>query len=195
MHASPRSAFLAVGLLLISSGMLAARQDQSQSQPATPQYTGEGLPDGPGKETVVKVCATCHEPRRAASLRLTRDGWAAVIDDMIKRGAKGSDDEFNVVLDYMAANFLGEAARPLNVNTANAIDLESVGGLLRKEAAAVLDYRDKHGPFKTLDDMKKVPRLDLEESTAGGTSSSQFSKVKSQKPKVKSSEQARSASS
>jgi competence protein ComEA len=162
-HLSPRSALLVAGLTLMSSGILAARQDQAQSQAQSPppQFTGEGLPDGPGKDTVVKVCAVCHEPRRAASLRLTRDGWAAVIDDMVRRGAKGTDDELNIVLDYMAANFLGEAARPLNVNTANAIDLESVGGLLRKEAAAVLEYRDKHGPFKTLDDMKKVPGLDF----------------------------------
>ena len=65
------------------------------------------------------------------------------------------------MLDYLATNFLGEASRPLNVNTAPQIDLESVAGLLRKEAGAVIEYREKNGPFKTLDDMKKVPGLDF----------------------------------
>jgi hypothetical protein len=33
------------------------------------------LPDGPGKDAVVKVCGFCHDPITAASVRLTRDGW------------------------------------------------------------------------------------------------------------------------
>jgi len=157
----PRSILLFSGALLLASVALAAWQDPAPPPPPASFFSGEGLPDAPGKEVVVKVCGNCHEPRRAASVRLTRDGWSATIDDMIRRGAKGTDDEFNTVLDYLAANFLGEAARPLNVNTATAIELESVAGLLRKEAAAVLDYRDKHGPFQKLDDMKKVPGLDF----------------------------------
>ena len=123
--------------------------------------SGEGMPDGPGKDVTVKICGVCHETRRAASIRLTRDGWSGVIEDMVRRGAKGSETELGQVLDYLAANFLGEAQRPLNVNTASQIDLEAVAGLLRKEAAAVLQYRDLNGPFKTLDDMKKVPGLDF----------------------------------
>lgn len=119
------------------------------------------MPDGAGKDETVKACGTCHETRRAASVRLTRDGWAAVIDSMVKRGAKVSDAEFPIILDYLSTHFLGEAAQPLNVNTATQIDLESVGGLLRREAAAVIQYRDKHGRFKSLNDLKKVPGLDF----------------------------------
>ncbi|MCC7044999.1 MAG: helix-hairpin-helix domain-containing protein [Acidobacteria bacterium] len=128
---------------------------------APPQFSGEGLPDGPGKDVTVRMCGLCHEPRRAASVRLTVDGWAAVIDSMIKRGAKGSEEDVKVVLDYLSTHFLGEAAQPVNVNTAPQIDLELVAGLLRSEARAVVEYREKNGPFKTLDDMKKVPGLDF----------------------------------
>jgi len=157
-----RSLVIPFGLALAASVIVVAHQDPAQPQQQGPQpASGEGLPDSPGKDVVVKVCGNCHEPRRAASVRLTRDGWSSTIDDMIRRGAKATDDEYNVILDYLATNFLGEAAKPLNVNTASQIELESVAGLLRKEAAAVLDYRDKHGPFKTLDDMKKVPGLDF----------------------------------
>ena len=66
-----------------------------------------------------------------------------------------------MVLDYLSTHFLGEASQPVNVNTAPQIDLELVAGLLRREAAAVVQYREKNGPFKTLDDMKKVPGLDF----------------------------------
>jgi competence protein ComEA len=103
----------------------------------------------------------CHEARRAASVRLTREGWAGVIDSMMKRGARVGEGDFDVILDYLSTHFLGEAAQPINVNTAPQIDLESVAGLLRREAAALIEYREKNGPFKTLDDVKKVPGLDF----------------------------------
>jgi competence protein ComEA len=126
-----------------------------------PTLSGEGLPDGPGKDVTVKACAPCHEARRAASVRLTREGWAAVIENMQKRGAKIPDEEFPIVLDYLSTHFLGEALQPLNLNTATQIDLEAAGGLLRREAAAVIKYRDKYGRFKSVEDLKKVPGLDF----------------------------------
>ena len=59
---------------------------------------------------------------------------------MIARGARGTDQDFQAILDYLATNFLGEASRPLNINTATPVELESVLLLLRKEAAAVIAY-------------------------------------------------------
>ena len=103
------------------------------------------LPDGAGKDALLKVCGSCHQAERSASVRLTREGWEEVIADMIKRGAKGTDEEFGAVLEYLATHFLGEAPRPLNINRATNIELESVAGLTRKEAAAVLAYLDKVG--------------------------------------------------
>jgi competence protein ComEA len=79
---------------------------------------------------------------------------------MRARGARVSDEEFPVVLDYLATNFAGEALQPLNLNRATQIDLEAAGGLLRREAAAVIRYRDEHGPFKSLEDLRNVPGLD-----------------------------------
>ena len=156
MFSSIRTVGCIPALMLAGAVATSAGQAPQQLIPS-----GEGMPDGPGKDVTVKACGTCHETRRAASVRLTRDGWAAVIESMIARGAKVSDEEFPIVLDYLSTYFLGEAAQPLNVNTASQIDLESAGGLLRREAAAVIQYREKHGRFKTLDDLKKVPGLDF----------------------------------
>jgi competence protein ComEA len=124
------------------------------------------LPDGPGKAELMKVCGACHQAERSASVRLTREGWGGVIDDMIRRGAKGTDDEFNAILEYLATHFLGEAPRPLNINRATNLDLETVGGLTRKEAAAVLAWLDEVGICKSLEDMKKVAGLDYKKIEA-----------------------------
>ena len=120
-------------------------------------YVQDQLPDAPGKDQVVNVCGKCHEPQRVAALRLTREGWEEVIAKMVSLGAKASDDDLKQITDYLAEQFKGEAAKPINLNTASSVDLESVAGLLRKEAAAWIAFRTKNGPCKTLDDLKKVP--------------------------------------
>ena len=83
------------------------------------------------------------------------------------RGAKGTDEEFAAIVEYLATNFLGEAQPKLNMNRATSIELESVLSLLRKEAAAVIAYRDKVGGFKSIDDLKKVPGRRLQEDRSG----------------------------
>jgi competence protein ComEA len=115
------------------------------------------LPDAPGKDVTVRVCSQCHEPQRAASVRLTRDAWEAVLEKMIGLGMRASDDELKQILEYLSENLKGEAPKPINMNSATPVELESVAALLRKEAAAWIAYRNKVGPCKTLDDLKKVP--------------------------------------
>src|SRR6476661_9855364 len=88
------------------------------------------LPDGPGKDATVKVCSTCHEANRVAAFRLTREGWEQTVADMRWRGAKGTDEEFAAVIEYLVANFLGEAPAKLNMNRATPVELESVVLLL-----------------------------------------------------------------
>src|SRR4029079_4465266 len=99
------------------------------------------------------------------TVRLTRAGWSGVIDDMVKGGAKGTDKELELILDYLSANFLGEAARPINVNNAPSIDLESVLGLLRSEARALIAWREKT-PCKKIEDLKNVAGLDYKKIDA-----------------------------
>jgi competence protein ComEA len=120
-------------------------------------FAQDPLPDAPGKQQVVNLCSRCHEPQRVAALRLTREGWQEVVAKMVSLGAKASADELEQVTDYLAEHFRGEAAKPINLNSATSVELESVAALLRKEAAAWIAYRTKNGPCKTLDDLKKVP--------------------------------------
>jgi competence protein ComEA len=154
-------------LFIISAAVLAASIGSSASSQApmagrtlTPEEIAEyakTMPEGPDRELTVRVCAACHEPQRAASVRLTREGWQEVVAKMVGLGAKGTDEELAKVTDYLAENFKGEAPRPINLNTAPAVDLESVAGLLRKEAAIWIKYRNDVGPCKSIDDLKKIP--------------------------------------
>lgn len=118
------------------------------------------LPEGKGKDATVKMCGTCHPADRGASVRLTREGWKEVISKMVSLGAKGTDDEQEAVLEYLSTTFKGDAAKPINLNTASALDLEAVAGMLRKEAATWMAARTKT-PCKTLDDLKKIKGLDF----------------------------------
>ena len=112
------------------------------------------LPDGPGKAEVLRVCSTCHEAAKATSVKLTREGWVETIDRMKAFGAGGSDEEFAAVLEYLATHFIGDTVRPLDMNTAETIDLESVLQLLRRESRAFVEYRTKRGQLSSLDDLK-----------------------------------------
>jgi len=128
---------------------------------AVSSASAQALPEGAGRETVVKVCGTCHPPERGASVRLTRDGWQDVITRMVGLGLKASDEDLATALEYLSTQFKGDAAAPLNLNKATSQQLESVGGLLRRESAALIAHRTKAGPCKTLDDLKGVAGLDF----------------------------------
>src|SRR5260221_8165536 len=110
-------------------------------------FAQDVLPEASGRDTTVRICGQCHEAQKAASIKLTRPGWSEEIDKMKALGAAGTDQEFQAILEYLSAHFQGELDRALDMNSADAIDLESVLGLLRRESAAVLQYRGTRGPF------------------------------------------------
>jgi competence protein ComEA len=119
------------------------------------------LPDGPGKAETQKICSTCHELARSVSLRQDRAGWEATVNKMATLGAKASDADLQAVVTYLAANFPADAIPPLHVNTARQIEFESALTLRRSQAAAIIKYREEHGPFKSIEDLEKVPGIDV----------------------------------
>ena len=124
------------------------------------------LPDAPGRDVTVKICSSCHAAETVASVRLTPEGWRDVIAKMVAAGAEGTEPELETVFQYLSTQFPVEAQKALNLNTATAIELESVAGLLRKEAAALIAHREKNGPCKKLEDLKKIAGLDYKKIEA-----------------------------
>jgi competence protein ComEA len=135
--------------------------------PSAPGADKPKLPDGPGKATTVKVCGACHSPEIVMSRRESLEGWNAVVADMVERGAKGTDDEFGEVVDYLAANFPNTApVAKINVNQASAKELAVGLGISEKQSSAIVEYRESKGKFKSIEDLLRVPEIDSDAITA-----------------------------
>ena len=80
-------------------------------------------------------------------------------------GATGSDEEYTEILEYLSKNFPPVTSK-INMNKATAAELESQLGFTTKQAADIVAYRQKNGNFKTVDDLKKVPDLNIMEISA-----------------------------
>ena len=120
----------------------------------------QDLPEGPGKAETAKICSGCHEVARATSMHLDRAGWQSEMEKMISLGAKGSPEEFESILNYLSKSFPAEEVPKVRINSARPIELEAGLTLRRSQAAALVAYRSKHGPFKSIEDLKNVPGLD-----------------------------------
>src|SRR5215475_1912311 len=112
------------------------------------------LPEAPAKSLVKKICADCHGLENVTGVRRTKDRWEATVDEMVTRDAKGTDEEFDTVVAYLA-KFFGK----VNVNTAVAKEIEDVGDFTEAEAEAIVQYRTQNGEFKNLDDLRKIKNL------------------------------------
>jgi len=154
------------GIVIASSVVLASPSQSSQAQTPPAQQKANSqfsrLPDGPGKETLIKVCGKCHSPMNVIANGQSREGWENEITKMAGLGATASDEEFTEILDYVTKNFPPSATK-LNINKATAAEIETQLGLSSRQAEDIVAYREKNGDFKTLEDIKKVPQLEAKE--------------------------------
>lgn len=146
----PRRALLALALTLLAvTNWLPS--SASQTRP---------MPDGPGKAETQKLCSNCHELDKSLSLKQDRAGWQRTVEKMLASGLKASDADINTVLDYLTRNYPADDVPRLKVNSADAIEFESILAIKRSQAAAIIAYRTKNGPFKSIADLKKVPGIE-----------------------------------
>jgi competence protein ComEA len=144
-----------VGLFTLAAFLFASPLWETHSA-----WQEKPMPDGPGKEETRKVCSGCHELEKSFSIHQDRTGWRRTMDKMLAFGAKATEQEYSAVLDYLVTNFPAEDVPKINVNQAEAIELESGLSLKRSQAAAIIKYRTKNGKFKSFEDLKKVPGVD-----------------------------------
>jgi competence protein ComEA len=123
--------------------------------------SGACAQEAPGKAAAQRICVQCHEYERSVAPRQDRAGWRTTMDKMIALGAKGTPEEFDSILDYLSKTYPGEEVPKIKVNEARAIELESGLSLPRSQAAAIVQYRAKNGDFKSIEDLKKVPGVDV----------------------------------
>ncbi len=119
------------------------------------------LPEGPGREETLKACRTCHEVARSISPRQDRDAWIGTMNKMVAFGMKISEPEYKTVLDYLAKHYPAEDVPKVNVNSSLMAEIESILALRRSQAKELIAFREKNGPFKSFDDLKRVPGIDV----------------------------------
>ncbi len=149
----PFPRFLSRDVLLICllSGPVGAWQQEKEGQ----------LPEGPGKSAVQKSCGNCHEIEAVIGSRRTRIGWQQTVEDMVSRGAEGSEEEMALVVTYLT-NYFGK----VNVNTATAQDLVQALEVPEKEAQAIVGYRREHDKIKNFEELLNIPGVSAEKLRA-----------------------------
>jgi len=109
-----------------------------------------------GKALLERTCTPCHKLNSTLSQRNSRTRWAAIVDEMVAKGAEATDQEIERIVDYLART-LGSR---VNVNKATAAEIAGALEIETAAASSIVEYRQKNGAFKTLDDLRKVPGLD-----------------------------------
>ncbi len=111
----------------------------------------QDLPDGPGKAEVLKICNDCHALDTITQENRTLEGWKKTVAKMGDRGAEGTDEQFDAIIAYLTKNF-----GRINVNKASAEEIVAGVGFSAPEAAAIVQYREKNGPYKNWRDLKQA---------------------------------------
>jgi competence ComEA-like helix-hairpin-helix protein len=142
----------------VGSAQQPAAPAASPDQPAAAQPES----DAKGAATFARVCSLCHDGARILSNRRSKSQWTEVIEKMMERGAQVSEDDFTDVMDYLLRHY-----GRINVNKAAAEDLALVVGVSKKDAEAIVSYRDSKGDFPDFDALAKVPGIDVEKLNKG----------------------------
>jgi competence protein ComEA len=140
---------------MLCMGAVAAAQAQTPSSKLT---------DAEGKAVFERVCTKCHDVEGTIRSRNTRERWSEIIDDMASKGTQATDEEFDQILEYLSKNFSKDKpATKVNVNKAAAGDMSSALSLSKESASAIVEYRNKNGPFKEWQDLQNVPGIDMKQ--------------------------------
>src|SRR5580704_8315632 len=121
--------------------------------PAQPQ----DLPEAKGRDLYEKICGTCHGTEVVFKTRTTKEKWKDTVDEIAARGAEGTDEQLDTIIDYLTKCF----GPRVNVNKAAAKEIETQFEITAKEAEAIIQYRMDKGDFKEVADLKSVPGLDF----------------------------------
>ena len=139
----PSVAALLSGWLMLAMPILPARGQQAANEATTPEAAA------------VKICSACHGMQMVTDTPRDYDAWHDTVQKMIDRGARGTPEEFDLVMDFLFQN-----VTPIDVNHADAETLMAVLHTSQASADAITARRASR-PFKDLADLESsVPGLD-----------------------------------
>jgi competence protein ComEA len=117
----------------------------------------QGLPEDQGRSETLRLCSNeCHAIGKVVAERKSKSQWIETMETMRSDGAKGSDEEFKIIVTYLTTHF-GVQVR---INKATAKQIDDVLVLPEGLADAIVKYRDERGPFADWAALMQVPGLD-----------------------------------
>ncbi len=118
------------------------------------------LPEGDGKQAILRLCAACHVQDHFTRYRKTQDDWNSTVNRMSARTSGGSREDFKIITDYLIKNFPKvEDASKVNINRANVQQLQ-VLGFTSEESAEIFRYHQEHGDFRAWGEMLVIFGVD-----------------------------------
>ena len=64
----------------------------------------EPLPEGKGKDVVMRLCSGCHAVTVFSKERHTPEKWASIVDNMVSKGMDATDEELDTINTYLSTN-------------------------------------------------------------------------------------------
>ncbi len=129
-------------------GMLFATHAAHAQPPADAQATTP-------EQAIRKVCTSCHGLELVMDTPRDYDAWHDTVQEMLNRGARGSTDELDLVMQFLFENMT-----TIDVNHADPESLQTVLHATPDQVKAIMARRGKQ-PFKDLADLEAaVPGLD-----------------------------------
>jgi hypothetical protein len=114
----------------------------------------ETRPEPPPEFT--KVCVRCHPAEKIIEGRRSRAQWDQVLEQMVARGATGTEQEFDAVFEFLVTHY-GRVA----INTAPPDEIAQVLHLDQGVADTIVKSRPL-ADFEALAKLPGVPAADLE---------------------------------
>jgi hypothetical protein len=146
--------FLAGGLLL-ASNVIAAEAPQALAPPAATPHTDTPLLALEARALQAVCGSKCHTLAIVLGAPpASYDVWHDIVQKMLDRGARASDDELQDVMDY-----LHQTQTLIDVNVADADELQFVLDIPEVQAQAIVERRARK-KFSDLEDLKSVKGLD-----------------------------------
>jgi competence protein ComEA len=100
------------------------------------------------------VCGKCHDLQIVLNTPRSLDDWRDTMQKMVDRGASGTDDQYDDILDY-----LHRTMTTIDINSADADELATV--LAVPDSAVKLIIARRAGKkFADLNDLKSIPGVD-----------------------------------
>ena len=105
-------------------------------------------------QSLKAVCARCHNLQIVMDTPKSYDAWHDTVQKMVNLGAKGTDDQYDDIMDY-----LHRTVTTIDVNSADPDELEIVLNASETTAQAIVARRTTR-KFTGLSDLKSIPGVD-----------------------------------